>query len=168
MNNEELLEAASTQLDRVLGFFPRVETKISALFAVDVAMLALLAVNASKNDTAIWYLALFYGLSVAAIGASIWFLYQASFPQLKGGDSSLVYFKEIARRTEANFIKEMRAVETKAYGDDLLGQVWRNSEILTAKFHGVKWAFICTAAAVPVWFLALVIASIQHAQLVVK
>jgi len=168
MNNEELLEAASTQLDRVLGFFPRVETKISALFAVDVAMLALLALNASANDLSVWYLALLFGLSTLALVASIWFLYEASFPQLKGGDSSLVYFKEIARRTEANFIKEMRAADLKAYVDDLLGQVWRNSEILNAKFHGVRWAFICTAAAVPVWFVALIIASIQHAELVVK
>jgi hypothetical protein len=137
MEKNTLLEAASTQLDRVLGFFPRVETKISALFAVDVAMLALLAINASAKDGSVWYLALFYGLAVLALGVSIWFLYQASFPRLEGGGNSLVYFKEIARRTEASYIKEMRGCEVDHFADDVLGQVWRNSEILTAKFHGV-------------------------------
>lgn len=168
MEKQKLFDIASSQLDRVLGFFPRAETKISALFAVDVAMLALLGVNATASDLGIWYLALLYFAAASALGLSIWFLYTASFPQLKGGDSSLVYFREIAKRTEANYLKEMRETEIDAYADDILGQVWRNSEILTAKFHGVKWAFICTAIAVPAWFLALVIASAQHAQLVVK
>lgn len=168
MEKQKLFEVASAQLDRVLGFFPRVETKISALFAVDVAMLALLAVNATVNDLGIWYLALLYVASAVALGTSIWFLYTASFPQLKGGDNSLVYFKEIARRTEANYLKAMRESEIEAYADDILGQVWRNSEILTAKFHGVKWAFISTALAVPAWFLAIMTASVHHAELIVK
>lgn len=168
MEKDTLLDVASKQLERVLSFFPRVETKISALFAVDVAMLALLAINVSANDAAVLYLALFYGLAVLALGVSIWFLYQASFPQLKGGSNSLVYFKEIARRTEANYIEEMRSTQVDRYADDVLGQVWRNSEILTAKFHGVRYAFISTALGVPVWFLALIIASVQHAELIVK
>jgi Pycsar effector protein len=168
MEKQKLFDVASAQLDRVLSFFPRVETKISALFAVDVAMLALLAVNATVDDLGIWYLALLYVASAVALGTSIWFLYTASFPQLKGGHNSLIYFKEIARRTEANYLKEMRETEIDAYADDMLGQVWRNSEILAAKFHGVKWSFICTAIAVPAWFLALASASTHHAQLVVR
>jgi hypothetical protein len=168
MDKETLLDTASEQLDRVLGFFPRVETKISALFAVDVAMLALLAINAISDDFSVWYLALFFGLAVVGLGASICCLYHASFPQLKGGNNSLVYFREIARRTEADYIKSVRAVEIDAYAEDVLGQVWRNAEILTAKYHGVKLAFICTALSVPVWFLALIIASVRHAQLIVK
>lgn len=168
MEKEKLLEIASSQLDRVLNFFPRVETKISALFAVDVAMLALLALNATSSDGGVWYLGALYGLTVVGLGASIWFLYQASFPQLTGGGSSLVYFKEIAKRTEANYLKEMRGCELDRLTDDVLGQVWRNSEILSAKFHCVKYAFIATALAVPPWFLALVFAGVEHAKLVVK
>jgi hypothetical protein len=168
MEKQKLFDIASSQLDRVLGFFPRVETKISALFAVDVAMLALLGVNAMAGDLGIWYLALLYVAAASARGLSIWFLYTASFPQLKGGNNSLVYFKEIAKRTETNYVREMRDSDIEAYADDILGQVWRNSEILTAKFHGVTRSFICTAIAVPAWFLALASASTHHAQLVLK
>ncbi|KAB2939248.1 Pycsar system effector family protein [Hyphomicrobium sp.] len=86
-------------------------------------MLALLAVNATAKDATVWYLAVFSGLAVLALGVSIWFLYQASFPQLKGGNNSLVYFKEIAKRTEANYLKEMRSCDLDRLVDDMLGQV---------------------------------------------
>ena len=48
-----LFDTASVQLDRVLGFFPRVESKASALFAVDTGMLALLALNLRMGDFAL-------------------------------------------------------------------------------------------------------------------
>ncbi|WP_334150071.1 Pycsar system effector family protein [Hyphomicrobium sp.] len=168
MKDEPLREAATDQLDRVLAFFPRVDTKISALFAVDVAMLALLAVNARLTDLQIWYLVLAYILSVAALGTSVWFLYRASYPVLDGGHQSLVYFREIARRTEATYLKEMCACSDTAFTDDLLGQVWRNAEILTLKFDAVKWSFISTALALPTWFVALAAASAHHAELIVR
>jgi len=168
MKDETLREAAVDQLDRVLSFFARVDTKISALFAVDVAMLALLALNARLADLQIWYLVLAYVLSIVAISASIWFLYRASYPVLDGGHQSLVYFREIARRTEAAFLKEMRTCSDAAYTDDLMAQVWRNAEILTLKFNAVKLAFVATSLALPSWFLALAAASAHHAELIVR
>jgi hypothetical protein len=131
-------------------------------------MLALLAVNGSAKDLACWYFALLCVLSVIVLGVSIWFLYQASFPRLTGGNNSLVYFREIARRTEGEYLKAMKACEVEQFADDILGQVWRNSEILTEKFAGVKWAFICTALGIAPWFLALVVTTVRHAQLIVK
>jgi hypothetical protein len=47
---------------------------------------------------------------------------------------------EIAKRTESAYVKETRAVNEEQFADDVLGQVWRNSEILAAKFDGVKHA----------------------------
>ena len=168
MKNESLMEVAGKQLDRVLGFFPRVEAKISALFAVDIAMLAALALNARAQDFAVWYLTALGVIAVVALAASIWFLYRASFPQLQGGASSLIYFHEIAKRTESAYLAEMKECDAEKLASEMLAQVWRNSEILRDKFIGVKHAFMCTAAAVPFWFLALLFASMQHATLVVK
>lgn len=168
MKNELLMEFAGKQLDRVLAFFPRVEAKISALFAVDVAMLASLAINARAQDFAVWYLASLGVIAIVALCGSIWFLYRASFPQLKGGSSSLIYFHEIAERTESIYLTEMKDADAEKLATELLAQVWRNSEILRYKFIDVKHGFICTAVSVPFWFLALLFASMQHATLIVK
>ena len=155
-------EAALEQLKLVLSFFPRVETKISALFAVDAGMLGVLGVQAGVSDLKVWYLAILIALSAITIAASLWFLYRASFPQLEGGHGSLVFFREISQRTEANFNKELRSIDSKTYTDDLIGQVWRNSQILTIKFKNLRWAFIATALAVPIWFLTVLSATVTH------
>jgi len=168
MEKNNLKDAGSKQLDRVLGFFPRVETKISALFAVDAAMLGLLALNTKLDDVGIWYLAIFEGLAMVGLGVSLWYLYKASYPQLEGGQTSLVYFREIASRTEAQYIQEMKECDEAKYEQELLGQVWRNSEILKMKFDALKQAFIYTALSIPAWFLALMIATVSHAELAVK
>lgn len=44
---------------------------------------------------------------------------------------------------------------------DLLGQVWRNSCILTAKFDALKWAFILMALAIIPWGATVALFSSQ-------
>jgi hypothetical protein len=50
MYNKELIDLAKDQLNRALGFFPRVDAKISVLLSVDIAMLALLASKAPLRE----------------------------------------------------------------------------------------------------------------------
>ena len=44
-------------------------------------------------------------LTIVLIAVSIWFLYRGAFPQLKGGAAPWIYFREIARRREHQFIE---------------------------------------------------------------
>jgi hypothetical protein len=168
MDSSERIAAASSQLDRVLGFFPRVDNKISALFAVNVGMLTVLVLNFSAKDVYVWYLVLLGVLVVLGLGASLVLLYTASFPQLAGGEQSLVYFREIAKRTESNFIQEARECDPNKQLTDLLGQVWRNSQILRIKYDRTKWAFIATAITLPIWLAQLLLAGIDHANFIVR
>jgi hypothetical protein len=46
-----------------------------------------------------------------------------------------------------------------------MGQIWRNSEILSAKFTAIKIAFILTALSLLPWFLFLLATSVAHPQL---
>ena len=46
MEKEQLIERAKGQLDRVLGFFPRVDTVSSIILGIDIGMLAFLASKA--------------------------------------------------------------------------------------------------------------------------
>lgn len=129
METDRLIELAKDQLNRVLGFFPRVDSKISVLLSVDVAMLAVLAANVPpmKSLVLLSLPVVIAFLAVILIALSLYFLYQVSFPRLKGGHCSLVYFREIASRTESNFIDEFTEQSADIYLKDILGQIWRNS-----------------------------------------
>jgi|SRR5579862_4912516 len=155
-------DTAEKQLDRVLGFLPRVDAKSSFLFAIDTGLLALLALNLTQDDFRYWFLILPAIIAVVLISASLYFVYRSSFPSLKGGTHSLIYFREIAGLTEAKFIDEFNAQNDDALSRDLLGQVWRNSEILKMKYDAVKVAYVLTAFSLIPWALFLALAAMIH------
>ena len=74
----------------------------------------------------------------------------------------MVYFREIAKRTEAKFIDEFAAQSETDYAKDMLGQAWRNSEILTEKFDRLKWAFLFMAIAAIPWAFSLVLFAVKR------
>ncbi|RUP07943.1 Pycsar system effector family protein [Hyphomicrobium sp.] len=161
--NEWRSQAASDQLNRILGFFARVENKSNAIFATNTGMLAVLGVHLQWSSLPIWYIVIPAVVGAVLLGVSFVFLYLAASPQTKGGTGSLVYFKEIANRTEADFLAEIKSCSREKYVDQMFAQVWRNAEILTQKFLYVKYAFFCTAGAMLPWLIALTTSSFHYA-----
>ena len=106
MTQTDQLVAARDQLNRVLTFFPRVDAKASLVLAIDTSMLALLATPAFPYAQLRWEL-MPIGLALLGLGVSLWNLYKQAFPALDGGHQSLIYFREIAGRTEATCIRGM-------------------------------------------------------------
>ncbi|MGA8321276.1 MAG: Pycsar system effector family protein [Xanthobacteraceae bacterium] len=155
-------ETVEEQLDRIMGFFPRVDAKGSFLFALNTGMLAFLFLNLRPTDLNAWFLALPAGVAIVTLAASLINLYRSAYPSLKGGAESLIYFREIAKRTEAKYIDAFTK-QTDAYVRDVMGQVWRNSEILTIKYDAVKLAFILTAFTIIPWSIFLSAAAAVHA-----
>ncbi len=153
---------AEKLLNLVLGFFPRVDAKASFLFAIHSGLLGFLAINVRPEDFRTWFLVLPGAAAVLIITAGLWFVFHCNFPALKGGSDSLIYFREIARRTEATFIHEFTSRNDEDHARDLLGQVWRNSEILTAKYDAIKIAFILTGVALLPWTIFLALAAVVH------
>jgi Family of unknown function (DUF5706) len=163
MDEKELLETAGNQLDRVLGFFSRVDAKASAVLAVDTAMLGFLVTKVPPLKSLQWWEILIPAVTVALLASSFWFLYKGAFPTLKGGNESLVYFREIARRTEAKFVDQFGRQSVADHAHDLLGQAWRNSEILKAKFDHLKIAFVFLALAITPWAFSLLMFTLKAA-----
>lgn len=161
---KDRLDLCAKQLDRVLSFFPRVEAKASFLFAVNSTMLGVLALNVQRVDFFSWSHSTAAIASMGLLAASLWFIYRCTFPNLAGGHSSLIYFREIAKLREAEFIAAFRSLSKGRLFDDLASQTWRNSEILTIKFRSMKTAFILTALALIPWTAFLLIASVTHSQ----
>jgi hypothetical protein len=155
MEQKTLLSASHDELVLVLSFFPRVDAKASVVLAVDTGMVGYLSAHLPGLDSMRWWEFLAPACTIALLAWSFWYLYKGAFPQLKGGEGSLVYFREVAGRTETKFVDEFMAQQESAYIKDILGQAWRNSQILKEKFDDLKLAFILMAIAVLPWAISL-------------
>jgi hypothetical protein len=153
---------APKQLDRVLSFFSRVEAKASFVFAINSALLGTLAVHIERSDFNDWHHYSSLGLTMLGLAISYYYVYRCSFPNLSGGHLSLVYFKEIGRLREQNFINQFRELSHDDFIDDILAQTWRNSQILTEKFRTIKIAFIATGVSLLPWTAYLAMSSVSH------
>lgn len=155
---------AEHQLDRVLSFFPRVDTKAAGLFAVNAAILTIAAINVQAGDLKLWYVAIPGALMLVGLVMSYTFLYRCNFPDLKGGQGSLIYFAEIQKRTESVFLKDFDGVTEEAYLHDLLGQIWRNSQILCQKYTAIAWAIRSSLLTLLPFATFLVLTAITHSR----
>lgn len=159
------IDVIQRQLDRVLGFFPRVEGRINGLFGVNTLIFAISALNVSAADLKLWYVTVPGAALVAGLITSYVFLFQANFPDEKGGEGSLVYFKRIRERTEANYLAELLACSEADFRNDLIGQIWRNSDILCLKFGWVKKAIIATALSMVPFIIFLATTAAIHVRI---
>ena len=159
----DLHALAEKQLERTHALFPRIDGKFAGLLAILSGQVAILALNLKPNDLKLWYIDAFASLfAVTAIAAGVR-LFICAWPHLKGGGGrSLYYFGTIAQRTEADFIQAYRAENETDRLDDVLAQVWRNSEIVAAKFNHLKWATILIVVAAAPWTAALLSLSLLH------
>lgn len=150
---------AAELLKLMLGFFPRVEAKLSLLLTLNVAMLGVLASSIRPIPRGDFTL-IAPALAVLLLGASFWNLYRAALPQLMESDTkSLFYFRAIAEQEEASYIDAVMATDAQELERDLARQIWRNAVILTAKFTRVDRAFRYTAMAAAPWAIWLALRS---------
>src|SRR5262245_17647657 len=127
MNNNELIEIARDNLARVLGFYGRVDTMLSVILALNLALLAVLTANTPAVRQLDWYsLSALLFLLLAVI--TFYHLYKCAFPRLDGGVVSLIYFREIANKTEIEYCEQFKNQKQDDYLDDLIEQTWRNSK----------------------------------------
>lgn len=160
--DQNRIEIAERQLDRVLQFASRIESKVSMLLATNLGIFAVLLTNLSYSDINTWYIASPLAVGLLMISQSIFYLYKATYPRLEGGSSSLVFFSEIANRTEHNYQKEFLNISLEDLYSDLAGQIWRNSQIMKSKFYCVNRAFFWTFSSIVPSVIFLFASSVTH------
>lgn len=153
------------QLDRILGFFPRVEARINGLFGVNTLILAVGALNISVVDLKLWYVTIPGTVAILALTMSYVFLFRANFPDVRGGAGSLIFFAEIQKRTETGYLDEVLACSEDGLRKDMIGQIWRNSQILCDKYINVKKAIISTTVALVPFFIFLATTASLHVRI---
>lgn len=162
-----LADSAVKLLDRTLAFIPRVDNRAQVLLGLDLGAVLTLALNVPSSKLLEWTAGV-GAIAVAMFGVSLWHLYRCAFPQLIGGSNSLVYFREIARLREAEFIERTMSRDIDAYIKDVLAQVWRNAQITTAKFEALEQAMRWFGLAIPVWLVSLVLFVAETNRLALK
>ncbi|MEX1827308.1 Pycsar system effector family protein [Luteibacter sp. CQ10] len=161
---EELAARAKDQLALVLSFFARVETKLSVVLAVDLAMISIaFAKVLPLADVSFSVLALLAVFAVMQV-ASLILLYRGSFPHLADGERSLIYFRSIAQFGEAEYRTRFSERELAAHVGDLLEQAWINARILTVKFDRLKRAYFWMGLSVAPWVVALAVLALAAAR----
>lgn len=156
-DNEELAGRAKDQLALVLSFFVRVETKLSVILAVDLAMISIAFAKvlplAEVSLSVIGLLALFAVMQVA----SLILLYRGSFPHLEDGERSLIYFRAVAQLDQADYRMRFTQRDLGAHIDDVIDEAWINARILTVKYDRLKRAYLWMGLSVAPWVVALAV-----------
>lgn len=140
MTDSEQISAAWNQLNLVLNFYSRIDTKASVILGLNIGMVAVLFARIPPVAQITFLQYAFATPFFIAVISSLWRLHLGSRPHLDGGTNSLVYFRTIAQMQESRFISACSRRSEVEFIADILEQVWRNSKILNAKFSALKYA----------------------------
>jgi hypothetical protein len=163
LGEEQLLANAINQFNIVMQFFPRADAKMSTLLGYNLGMLAFLGANSPGFDKWTLTMWILYPVALALIGTSLIYVYRSSYPTILDNKRSLIFFNDIAAISQDDFVTKFRNEYRVNYIDDMLRQVWSNSEILRQRFHFLQQGYRAMALAVLPWLVALTIsAQISH------
>lgn len=158
------LSVIEAQFARILSFFPRLDAKAAGLFAVNSAILTIASLNLEAGDIFRWYIALTLLLLLIGLTTSYIYLYKCNFPDIKGGEGSILYFVAISGRTESDYREAVEAADEDRYRSDMLAQIWRNSQILSEKYKSVAVAYKLTLATLIPFALFLALTAVEHSR----
>lgn len=150
-------EIVDKALARNLNWIAAADTKIPAVFAIDTAMLGVLAVLIPPARNWSTVAAIISFLAAGAIISSIICLAVASFPRLYGPKGSIVYFGGIVTRKEEDYINSVSRGVTEELIEDIARQAYRNAEIAAAKYSAVRWATVLLFTSIPFWLIAVAV-----------
>lgn len=160
--NLNRIDLADRHLDRMNSFHPRIDAKVTTVAAWLSVELAVVALNTKLVDLKATYVWLPFVIYVLCSAIAAFFLWQCVFPDTRGGAASLTYFAEIAKRDQADFVRDYKAASEAALLDDLSGQIWRNAEIVCDKYRAVQWAIRFATGSLASVIVTLIATSIVH------
>ncbi|MBW9263725.1 MAG: hypothetical protein K1564_19360 [Candidatus Thiodiazotropha sp. (ex. Lucinisca nassula)] len=149
------IERAEKVLTLQLEWVKTADSKVPPLFAIDIAMLGLLAALVKVLPS--WTIPAAIACSIATIPLllSLFSLALAMFPRLDGPKESKVFFGGITKQSEKNFKENFFSDDGSDYRDDILSQAYRNAEIASKKYSNIKFAFIFTFSSAIPWVIAV-------------
>lgn len=156
-SQSDRVSAAWQQLHLVLGFFPRVDTKLSVVLGINLGLLAMLATRIPRAEGITPLIAVVGVAFFAPLTTSFWHVWWGYFPDLRGGTGSLIYFRAISKRSESEFRTACAGRSLNDLEGDILDQCWRNSKILDAKFAALRSAYLAALITLGPWMALIAV-----------
>lgn len=160
-SQSDRVSAAWQQLHLVLGFFPRVDTKLSVVLGINLGLLAMLATRIPRAEAITPLIAALGVAFFASLTISFWHVWWGYFPDLRGGTGSLIYFRAISKKSESEFRKACARRSIDDLEGDILDQCWRNSKILDAKFASLRYAYLAALITLGPWMALIAVLPAQ-------
>ena len=145
------IEKSEKILNLQLEWVRTADTKVPSIFAINLAMLGVIAVLLKSHTIWAIYDGIVTALCLIPLVVSMIFLALSMFPRLDGPKGSNIFFGGITNKTEGKFIEEVKQSAAEEYEKDVLTQAYRNAEIATDKFKNIKHAFISSFISFPFW-----------------
>lgn len=155
MDSKELLDLLDRNLNRQLTWIQSADSKASTVLAFDTGLIGLLAALASTNGVHSAVALAAIVLSGLLLSISILCVCMAAFPRLKAPASSLIYFGEIVRHKQLDFVSKVISVDIAAWIDDAAVQCYRNAEIAWSKHRHIRSALSVLFVALIPWVIAV-------------
>lgn len=133
------LETAERQFERIQAFFPRIDSKVSSIFAIVSGQLAIASFLPVKN-LHLWWVLVFGGLFLLAVAWTVYNLYRCTFPHLKPSPDSLIYFNEIIEFDREAYVERFTSASEEELKRDFARQTWHTSHIAALKFRYLRHA----------------------------
>jgi pycsar effector protein len=151
----EQLDVAERALTRNIAWVAAADAKVPPIFAIDAAMLAVMA--AMLPPSSAWYVptAIAAAITVVLLLVSIGCLALASFPRLSGPKDSIIFFGTAINRDEKSYVDRLREGISEALVLDVSRQAYRNAEIAAEKYRVMKWAQVTMFCAAIPWLVAI-------------
>ena len=151
------LNFLDTSLARNLAWVSAADSKVPAIFGIDMAMLGVLCVLCPNGDS--WRVpqAIFGAIAGIGLVTSVFFLGMVTFPRLKGPKGSIVFFGGIIQHSEEAFLKKTLNGPSDEIFEDLAHQIYRNAEIANEKYVNVKRAMLLMFWSSPFWMVAVML-----------
>lgn len=158
MAPEDTIRFLESNLMRQLAWIVAADKKASFVFAVNTAMLGVLAAICPVNIES-WESASGVFASVTALLSLFCFGYlvASAFPRTSGPERSLIFFGRIAGLTADQYHNGVGELDDARYIRDLSDQTHRNAQIACRKYGLVQRASLFLFLAVPNWLLTILL-----------
>lgn len=152
---EDKINSAEKILNMQLAWVSAADNKIPPIFAIDVAMLGVLATLMPPISE--WTICgnIMVFLAIISLIGSIITIGFSAFPRLSGPEGSLIYFGGIVKKSEESYIKAVKNLSDDNKLDDLLKQTYRNAEIARSKYYWLKWSMLLSFISFPFWVISI-------------
>lgn len=138
-NTEKLIGTAEKDLERILEWIGRHDTRVAFIAGIVIGMLGVLGgiIAQSSIDICEQVFALLAG---AGLIFSLVYIYRCQYPDTESPNSSLIFFGTVAALNFQSFQQQYRERTSEDYLNDLLHQIHINAKIMSKKFSHLKTA----------------------------